>query len=248
MKAKHKYQTPSNQASKIVAGLFIIFFGSVFLAHQSGTNIPDGILSWKSFLIAFGVVTLFRHNFRNFSGYAMVAIGAAFLFDDYFPKLIDPKLILPIIVILFGAVMIGRALNLFGSKKKGARNHVMFDENIDMTNEDFIKATTIFGGVKRNVTSKNFRGADISTAFGGTEINLTKADIQQPIVIDTRTAFGGLTLIVPSTWQVHSNVTAILGAVEDERQMIDPSLVDENKIVTLEGSCIFGGVEIKSYA
>ncbi|MDB3906014.1 cell wall-active antibiotics response protein [Crocinitomicaceae bacterium] len=117
-----------------------------------------------------------------------------------------------------------------------------------MNNEEFIQVSTVFGGVKKNVTNKNFRGADISTVFGGTEINLTQADIQGPIVIDSRTTFGGLTLIVPSTWQVHSNVNAMLGAVEDQRQVIDQSLVDDNKIVTLEGSCLFGGVEIKSYS
>jgi predicted membrane protein len=231
-----------------MAGLFVIFFGSVFLAQQSGVNIADGILSWKAFLIAFGVVTLFRHNFRGFPGYAMITVGSAFLIDDYYPAMIDTKLILPIIVILFGVVMIAKATNLFGSKKKRPRNNVMFDEDVEMNNEEFITVSTIFGGVKKNVTNNNFRGADISTVFGGTEINLTKAGIQGPVVIDSRTAFGGLTLIVPSTWQVHSNVNAMMGAVEDQREVIDKSLVEEDKIVRLEGTCIFGGVEIKSYA
>lgn len=248
MRPKNKYHRPANRVSKIIAGLFVIFFGSVFLAKQSGVSIPEGLLSWKSFLIAFGVVTLFRHNFRGFPGYAMIAVGSAFLIDDYYPNLIDTKLILPIVVILFGVVMIAKATNLFGSKKKGSRNHVMFDEDVDLNNDEFIETSTVFGGVKKNVTNKNFRGANISTTFGGTEINLTKADIQGPIVIDSRTVFGGLTLIVPSTWQVHSNVSAVLGAVEDQREAIDESLVEENKIVTLEGSCTFGGVEIKSYA
>jgi len=230
-----------------MAGLFVIFFGSVFLAQQTGVNIAHGVLSWKSFLIAFGIVTLFRHNFRGFPGYGMIAVGSAFLIDDYYPGLIDTKLILPIIVILFGIAMIARATNFFGSKK-GSRTNVMFDEDVELNNDEFIQASTVFGGVKKNVTSKNFSGADLSTVFGGTEINLTKADIQGPIVIDSRTAFGGLTLIVPSTWQVHSNVNAMLGAVEDQREAIDSSLIDDNKIVTLEGSCIFGGVEIKSYS
>lgn len=248
MRAPNKYHRPSNRVSKIIAGLFVIFFGSVFLAKQTGVHIPEGLLSWKSFLIAFGIVTLFRHNFQHLPGYILIAVGSAFLLDDYSPNLIDTKLILPILVILFGVVMIGRATNLFGSKKKGSRAHVMFDEDVDMSSDEFIQTTTVFGGVKKNVTNKNFKGADISTTFGGTEINLTKADIQGPIVIDSRTTFGGLTLIVPSTWQVHSNITAVLGAVEDEREVIDKNLVDDTKIVTLEGSCVFGGVEIKSYS
>ncbi|XOV67034.1 MAG: hypothetical protein ACFHU9_15520 [Fluviicola sp.] len=246
MKAKNKYHRPSNRVSKIIAGLFVIFFGSVFLAKQTGVHIPHGILSWKSFLIAFGIVTLFRHNFTGFVGYVLVGVGSAFLIDDYYPEIIDTKLILPIIVILFGIVMIARATNLFGSKKK-SRNNVMFDEAVEFNDDEFITTSTVFGGIKKNVTSKNFQGADLSTVFGGTEINLTKADIQGPITIDSRTTFGGLTLIVPSTWQVHSNINAMLGAVEDHRVAVDDSLMENNKIVTLEGSCLFGGVEIKSY-
>lgn len=56
-----------------------------------------------------------------------------------------------------------------------------------------------------------------STVFGGTEIDLTKADIQQPVVINTSTTFGGVKIIVPSNWQVNSDVTTIFGAVENQK-------------------------------
>lgn len=243
----HKHHKPHNQNSKILAGLFVVFFGSVFLAEQSGFSTPDGLLSWKSILIAIGIVTLVRHRFRHFAGYTMVAIGATFLLDDYYPESIDAKLILPILVIAFGLVMIGKALNIVGSKKKRSREHVMFDEDVDITGDDFIEASTIFGGVKKNVTSQNFRGADISTIFGGTEINLSKADIQKPVIINTRTAFSGVTLIVPSSWHVRSEVSAIFGAVEDQRGIMQDDSMDESKVITLKGTCIFSGVEIKSY-
>lgn len=244
---KTRHQSQSSNTPKILAGLFIIFFGSVFLAHQSGMNTPDGLLSWKSFLIAAGIVSLVRHRFSHFAGYAMVGIGAAFLLDDYFPQWIDAKLILPILVILFGVMMIGKATNIFGSKKKRSRKHVMFDEDKEITGDDYIEATAIFGGVKKNITSKNFRGADLTTTFGGTEINLSKADILEPVTINTRTAFGGVTLIVPSNWQVRSDVTAIFGAVEDQRGTLGDNAIDENKVLILEGTCVFGGVEIQSY-
>lgn len=244
---KRQRQTHSSNTPKILAGLFVIFFGSIFLAHQYGINTPDGLLSWKSFIIAAGIVSLVRHNFRHFAGYAMIGVGAAFLLDDYYPQIIDTKLILPIIVILFGVVMIGKATNIFGSKKTQSRKHVMFEEDSEMTGDDFIEATAIFGSVKRNITSKNFRGADISTVFGGTEINLSKAEIKGPVTINSRTAFGGVTLIVPSNWQVRSDVTAIFGAVEDQRGTLRDNEIDDSMVVTIEGSCIFGGVEIQSY-
>lgn len=244
---ERKFQQPSNTTSKVLAGLFVIFFGSVFLAQQSGINTPHGLLSWKSILIAAGIVTLVRHNFKHFAGYVMIGVGSAFLLDQYFPKLIDTNLIFPIIVILLGVVMIAKATNLFGTKKKRSHNHVMFDEDNEITGDNYIEATAIFGAVKKNITNKNFRGADLTTIFGGTEINLTKADVTEPIAINSRTAFGGVTLIVPSNWQVRSDVTAIFGAVEDQRGIQGDNELDETKVITLEGTCIFGGIEIQSY-
>lgn len=237
----------NNTGAKILSGLFIIFFGSVFLAERSGVHVPEWLLSWESILIAIGTVMLFRHNFRHFIGYALITVGAAFIIDDYYPQIIDTKLILPVLVILFGVVMVAKATNLFGSKKKRSSSNVMFDEDSEITGDDYIEATTLFGGVKKNVTSKNFRGADINTTFGGTEINLTKADIQGPITISSRTTFGGMTLIVPSNWQVNSEITAVFGSVEDQRGVPSDNQYEPGKVVTLEGSCTFGGVEIQSY-
>jgi len=238
----------NNTGAKVLSGLFIIFFGSVFLAERSGVQVPESLLSWESILVAIGIVMLFRHNFRHFVGYALIGVGVTFIVDDYFPQLIDTNLILPIIVIIFGIAMVLKATNLFDPKKKRSRNEVMFDEDSEITGDDYIETTTLFGGVKKNVTSKNFKGADISTTFGGTEINLTKADIQGPIIINSRTTFGGMTLIVPSNWQVNSEVTAVFGSVEDQRGVPADHQYDPDKVVTLEGSCTFGGVEIQSYA
>ena len=53
--------------------------------------------------------------------------------------------------------------------------------------------------------------------MGGTEINLMKADIQQPIVLEVNNVFGGAKLIVPSNWNVKNEVTAVFGGIEDKR-------------------------------
>jgi hypothetical protein len=113
--------------------------------------------------------------------------------------------------------------------------------------EDYIDSTTIFGGTKKNIISKNFKGGEVISVFGGTELNLTQADIQHPIVIDTTQIFGGTTLIVPAHWDVKSEVTAIMGGVDDKRPIMPHSSYDPNKVLVIKGTTLFGGLNIKSY-
>lgn len=66
----------------------------------------------------------------------------------------------------------------------------MFEEVEDLSSDDFIQTSTYFGGVKKNIVSKTFKGGDFTTAFGGVELNLTKADMIKPININSVTSFG----------------------------------------------------------
>ena len=58
--------------------------------------------------------------------------------------------------------------------------------------------------------------------------------------------FGGTKLVVPPTWDVQSEMVAIFGGVDDKRQIKGVHL-DPNKVLILDGTCIFGGIEIRSY-
>jgi predicted membrane protein len=55
---------------------------------------------------------------------------------------------------------------------------------------------------------------------------------------------GGTKLIVPSNWEVRSQLTSIFGNVEDKRQSAS---TNSDKVLILDGSSVFGGIEIKNY-
>lgn len=234
--------------SKILTGVFVIFFGVMYFLSKSDYNIPHWILSWESILIAAGFVTLFKHNFRHFFGYIMLVLGGLFMINEFRPNTIDGNLFIPIFVILIGVMIIAKATNFFGLKRN--KNHipdVILGGDVELSSNDYIKATTVFGGTEKNVVSKDFKGADLTTFFGGAEINLTQADIKQPIVIKSLSAFGGLKIIVPSSWRIRSEITTIFGGVEDKRALLNKEDQDPNKVLILQGSVYFGGVEIHSY-
>jgi len=112
--------------------------------------------------------------------------------------------------------------------------------------DDFVDSTSIFGGAKKNILSKDFKGGDIVNIFGGTELNLTQADINGKVVLELTTIFGGTKLIVPPNWSVQSEAVTIFGGLEDKRTVQAPSENPE-KLLLLRGTVIFGGIEIKSF-
>ncbi|MFT5861197.1 MAG: putative membrane protein [Flavobacteriaceae bacterium] len=232
--------------SKMLAGVLIIAFGILFLIDRTGGNIPNWIFSWKVIVIAIGIVTLYKHQFKHFMGYVLIAVGSVFLINDFWPNTIDSGLLLPIIVIAFGVIMIFKTMGFVKKKTK----HDIGLTNADAEGhspEDYLTISTFFGGVDKMITSKNFKGADITTLFGGTDLNFTKADIQHPVTVNATTLFGGLTLIVPSNWQVQSEMMTIFGGIDDKRGILDDASRDDSKILILKGNCAFGGVEIQSY-
>jgi hypothetical protein len=103
-----------------------------------------------------------------------------------------------------------------------------------------------FGGVKKVILSKNFKGGESTCFMGGAEINLAQADIPGPIVLDVTQVFGGTKLIVPANWDVKSEVIAVFGGIDDKRQ-INPAALTPGKVITLRGISVFGGIDIKSY-
>lgn len=232
-----------HRSGRVIAGLIIVAIGVVFLFRQLGYYFPYWMFKWEMLLIVIGVFVGIKHNFRNFSWLVLVAIGSIFLLDDIFPYSEFDDYDWPLVIIAVGLIMI------FNSGKKRTDWSKWTQQNPIKVGDDFIDSTVIFGGDKKNVISKNFRGGDVTTIFGGTDINLMQADFSGRVVLDLTQIFGGTKLIVPPNWKVETkDVVAIFGGVEDKRPMIsDLSTVDHSKVLVLDGTCIFGGIDIKSY-
>jgi hypothetical protein len=93
------------------------------------------------------------------------------------------------------------------------------------------------------VLSKNFKGAEVVTVFGGTDIHFDHTEIEDTAVMDVTVLFGGVTLKVPSHWQVKSEVLSIFGGVEDRRSI--PTGQAGEKVLLIRGNVLFGGLDIK---
>ena len=237
--------------SSIWTGLFIILIGVAALVKATVTDLPDWIFSWPSFLILLGFFIGIRHGFRGGAWFILMLVGGVFLYDHMNPDISVRRYIWPMALIVLGLFFIFRPRrrnwqHWAEKKNAGIEQNRSVPNEETWSNEDFVDSTSIFGGAKKNIISKNFKGGDLVNIFGGTDLDLTQADFTGSAIIELTTIFGGTKLIIPSNWSVKSDAVIIFGGIEDKRKM---QTITENpeKTLVLKGTVIFGGIEIKSY-
>ena len=248
---------PHSSGGTVWTGIFLLVIGGAALLKAMLFPIPEWVFTWQMLLIALGFFIGVRHGFRGAAWFILMLIGGVFLLNEFFPELMLKQYLWPAALIVLGLFFILRPRRHHRYWKEQTENKV--DEKIESalnpenkepkattSGEDYIDTTSIFGGVKKNIISKDFKGGDITNIMGGSEIDLTQADINGTVTIDLTQVFGGTKLIVPSNWQVKAQMAAIFGGVEDKRSVHNVPL-DPNKLLIIDGTSIFGGIEIKSY-
>ncbi len=239
--------------SRVGGGLFLLLAGFLLLAYKMGAPIPGWVFTWPVLLIAIGLLTGIKSRFHNPGSYILILIGSVFLVDQSIPGIDLHNYISPIILIGLGLLFILRPRgNSFGRYRRARWERSHFagynTENASgpKNTEEYLDVHAVFGGVKKNIQSKNFKGGEITCFMGGSEISFMQADIQQPVVLEVNNVFGGTKLIIPGNWEVQTEISAMFGGVEDKRNFQNSTPDPEKKII-LRGSCVFGGIEINNY-
>jgi len=251
-------------------GIFLIIIGALLLAHKLDTDLPDWLFTWPMLVIGIGLLNGFQHNFRNPTWFILVIVGGAFLIDQEFHETHLQELIWPGVLILVGLMFILRKNYYHYDKhawkdrmKDGIKKEWKQDWKDDwekwnqkydtgMPNDanktagEYIDSTNVFGGTKKVVLSKNFRGGDITCFFGGAEIDFSQADIQSPVILDVTMVFSGAKITVPSHWNVKNQITPVFGGIEDKRTLAVTNF-DPNKTLVLTGTAAFAGIEIRNF-
>ena len=263
MDTDSKFDNKGINNSRLGTGVILLLVGVLLLAYKMGAPIPAWIFSWPVILIAVGLLVGIKSRFQNPGAFIMILIGAIFLADRSIPGMDFHNYLIPVLLIGIGLIVIFRPKNDRGRRRDQRINpgrdswRKTADTNTESQpatgetiyeadNGEYINIQAVFGGIKKSIQSKNFKGGDILSFMGGSEINFMQADIQAPIVLEVNNVFGGTKLIIPSNWDVQNNISAVFGGVEDKR-VFNNSLPDSNKKILLKGSCVFGGIEVTNY-
>ncbi|HTH57185.1 MAG TPA: LiaF domain-containing protein [Cyclobacteriaceae bacterium] len=226
-----------SRSGKSLAGLILVVVGGALLGRELGVDIPSWLFSWQAGLIALGFFFGARRMFRPGGWLVMIFVGAAFMLDEYYGDHEFHHLIWPMAIILLGLWMILRP-----KREKRDWSNWTIESN---SSEHTIDVNSVFGGTKRKVVSKEFKGGEINSVFGGNDIDFSQADFNGTATLETNVVFGGIKLIVPPHWKIESKVDCVFASVEDKRR--ETSEVAENKTLILKGGVVFGSIEIKSY-
>ena len=96
------------RSGRVFLGLIIMTIGSIFLAKQTGVEIPGWLLSWPMILIVVGLFIGIKHRFKDWAWLILILIGSAFLAGNFIEGFNIGHLMWPVIIIVIGLVMIIR--------------------------------------------------------------------------------------------------------------------------------------------
>jgi len=102
------------------------------------------------------------------------------------------------------------------------------------------------GGLALLIDSQQFKGGSLSATMGEIRVDLRRAAIAaEEATLDLSLVMAGVELFVPTSWQVVSDVSPFMGAVEDKTEP-RPDGTGVQKRLVLRGKVTMGAVTIKN--
>ena len=218
--------------SQLLLGILVVVVGILLLLETTDVFPTDQLLLYvPSLFVLVGLWALVQSGFRNIVGpVLLVGVAGAWQVVALDIATADEVIVFwPVLVIVFGlSIILGQ---------------IRARSPVPQTSDAFTSGFAAFGGVEKRNTSKAFSGADLTAIFGGTELDLRDAAVEEPPArVNAVAIFGGVEVIVPREWNVQMDVLPVLGGATDERPRSEEQ--HEQVDLVVNGFAAFGGVTI----
>ncbi len=222
----------------ILWGIVLIVIGIIIGGNAIGVINVDLFFDgwWTLFIIIPCFIGLFKEREKTGNVIGLL-IGVVLLLCAQ--GLVDFdmiwKLALPAILVIFGISLIFK--DTFNKKVSDEIKKI--NKNNKNDNEHF----ATFSGQNLKFDNEKFNGANLTAVFGGIKCDLRDAIIEEDVVINSTSVFGGIDIYVPENLKVKIKSTSIFGGVDDKKVKD----VNDEKAHTLyiNATCVFGGVDVK---
>lgn len=187
---------------------------------------------WTLFIIVPCTVSVAKKGFEPLPTAGLI-IGLLFLLSSWgiFSSGLVFKLFFPVLLILIGCNV------LF----KGSAQKKQFRDYSGTVHSDVPEYNAIFGGHSICFENEIFSGANINSIFGGIDLKLQQAYLQEDVVINCNAIFGGIDILVPANVNVQISGVPIFGAIDNKVRNRTPGA----PTIFINATCLFGGIDIK---
>lgn len=218
----------------LIWGILFIIVGLIFGLNAMGiTDINIFFRGWWTlFIIIPSLIGVIKESYKV-GNYIWLLIGIVLLLSAQgiinFSTIW--KLALPTILVIIGLSIIFK--DVVGSKINAQIK--------ELNKEGKTEYYATFSGEELTFTGSEFKGASLNAIFGGIDINLKDAVIEEDIVINSTAVFGGVDILVPNNVNVKVKSSSIFGGTDNK--------MTENKenvpTIYVKAFNLFGGTEIR---
>ena len=228
-------ERPFAVTPKFVLGVFVLIAG-ILLTLDSLDLVETSryFRYWPAALIGMGAVVFAQaRGVHDRSKGALITLAGALLMLDAF-DIIEVRfweLFWPAVMIVAGGSLIMQTL----------RRH----REPSLDSSESVSSFAIMGGVKRTSNANPFRHSDLTSIWGGCDLDLRQATIPpgEEALIDVFAMMGGHKIRVPEGWAVDSRVFPFMGGVEDRTTAPDDASAPR---LVVRGAIIMGGLHLKN--
>lgn len=146
------------------------------------------------------------------------------------------KLLVPGIIIIIGLALIFK--NLFAKQF----NDKVKDLKKDLKDAEANESVAAFSGQNINMDGEELKAKKITAVFGGYKLDLRGAKINKEAIIEATAVFGGIEIMVPEKCIVKIKSNSAFGGFKNNHK---DSGDDDAPIIYINGSAVFGGIEVK---
>lgn len=227
-----------NINKNIFWGILFIAIGVILILNVLNIFYVDIFFKgWWTFII---IIPCFIGIFKReskFTSLIGLIIGVSLLLCCW--NILDIDLILdltiPVILVILGISFI---LKERTDRKINININKIYN---DKNNNDARYST--FSSKKINYSGEVFEGENLEAVFGSIKLDLRNAIINENQVIKCSAIFANIVIYVPNNVNIQIKSNSIFGGVKNKRNVVFSGIND--KIIYIDSTCIFGGVDIK---
>ncbi|MGN1121354.1 MAG: LiaF transmembrane domain-containing protein [Eubacteriales bacterium] len=142
------------------------------------------------------------------------------------------KLLVPVIIAVIGVKLLLGGVG----KNRG------FVKCVNADGSSVKTAFAAFSGQDIRFDNEVFKGAELTAVFGGIKCDLRGAVFESDTVINVCCVFGGADIFLPDNVNIKVSSNSLFGGIDNKKHQ---NVNDNLYTVYLNGTCIFGGVDVK---